>query len=179
MYNYDYVSKNHCAVYVPHMLDLTSIVEVRLNSDWDSSKPAVPEQVAPTKNEALANSTVSPKKDSVTGDSLSVATEDRSHVPKVTDTEPVEADGPVLEEAEDQQTASSLLKDIIATNKRFQYRLKSVILHYGGHDSGHFVALKSLDGIWYHISDANVTRVGDNIEQYASNVFMVFYEVDE
>ena len=67
------------------------------------------------------------------------------------------------------------------------YALKAVVLHYGGHDSGHFVTYRRLYGVdgaethkWFRISDDRVDPVHDIEEEifnYASgSVYMLFYE---
>jgi hypothetical protein len=71
----------------------------------------------------------------------------------------------------------------------FVYRLAAVILHYGDHDSGHFVTLRkvsmsNVDGVdedyWFRVSDASVEKITDvknevfiHGRRYA---YMMFYE---
>ena len=68
------------------------------------------------------------------------------------------------------------------------YKLKSIILHYGHHESGHFIAIrrvkyKTPDGMreaWFRISDSTVDKITDaDTEVFArgsNNVYMLFYE---
>ncbi|TPX35704.1 hypothetical protein SmJEL517_g01864 [Synchytrium microbalum] len=73
------------------------------------------------------------------------------------------------------------------SNNPYIYALKAVVLHYGGHDSGHFVTYRrthEVDGTethkWFRISDDRVDLVSDiqdEIFSYASgSVYMLFYE---
>ena len=68
------------------------------------------------------------------------------------------------------------------------YKLKSIILHYGHHEAGHFIAIrrvkyKTPDGMresWFRISDSTVDKITDvDTEVFArgsNNVYMLFYE---
>lgn len=66
----------------------------------------------------------------------------------------------------------------------FVYQLASAILHYGHHDSGHFVTLRRVvvgrDVIWFRVSDANVERIADVSNDIflhgGKYVYMLFYE---
>jgi ubiquitin carboxyl-terminal hydrolase 30 len=67
------------------------------------------------------------------------------------------------------------------TNKRYVYTLSCAILHYGSHDSGHFVAIrkyvKNNRTLWYRVSDESVTLVDESIfSGIGKNVYMLFYE---
>jgi ubiquitin carboxyl-terminal hydrolase 1 len=91
------------------------------------------------------------------------------------------ADNTVKEEVEEQKIVEPLL-----------YELKSVVLHYGSHESGHFVALRRIDvpdeedegkkirKRWYRISDDKVTLVNhfheEVLEHGSYYVYMLFYE---
>ncbi|KAJ3350215.1 hypothetical protein HDU91_006281 [Kappamyces sp. JEL0680] len=70
----------------------------------------------------------------------------------------------------------------------FVYRLMAVILHYGHHESGHFVTLRrvvhSVAGIekdvWFRVSDTHVDQIEDVEHEVFSHgsryAFMLFYE---
>jgi Ubiquitin carboxyl-terminal hydrolase len=67
----------------------------------------------------------------------------------------------------------------------FIYKLSAVILHYGNHDSGHFVTLRrvidaSQREFWFRVSDADVERILDVdrevFEHGSRNAYMIFYE---
>ena len=66
----------------------------------------------------------------------------------------------------------------------FVYQLAAVILHYGHHDSGHFVTLRRVvvgrDVLWFRVSDANVERIAnvsnDVFLHGGKYVYMLFYE---
>jgi hypothetical protein len=71
----------------------------------------------------------------------------------------------------------------------FVYHLTSVILHYGHHDSGHFVTLRRVvvgkkngveEVVWFRISDAHVERIADVSTDVFGHgdkyVYMLFYE---
>lgn len=88
---------------------------------------------------------------------------------------------PTLKEAPslDKMTQSLKIEAADTNNKpcnRWQYHIKSVILHYGSHDSGHFTCLKNVDGEWYMISDASVDRCSGDLRRYSAHIYMVFYE---
>jgi hypothetical protein len=80
------------------------------------------------------------------------------------------------------------LVENVFTKRPFRYRLASMILHYGHHDSGHFVALrrvkyKTPNGIreaWFRISDATVERIVDvenDVFYHGSRFcYMLFYQ---
>lgn len=59
-----------------------------------------------------------------------------------------------------------------------RYRLKSVVIHYGSHNFGHYICFRrdSRHGIWWRISDHNVIQVDIDQVLNAQGVFMVFYE---
>ncbi|KAF5101903.1 hypothetical protein D0Z03_000502 [Geotrichum reessii] len=59
-----------------------------------------------------------------------------------------------------------------------KYRLKSVVIHYGSHNFGHYICFRrdSRHGIWWRISDHNVIQVDIDQVLNAQGVFMVFYE---
>ncbi|KAF5102727.1 hypothetical protein D0Z00_000219 [Geotrichum galactomycetum] len=61
---------------------------------------------------------------------------------------------------------------------RLRYRLKSVVIHYGSHNFGHYICFRrdSRHGIWWRISDHNVIQVDIDQVLNAQGVFMVFYE---
>ncbi|ODV61072.1 ubiquitin-specific protease UBP1, partial [Ascoidea rubescens DSM 1968] len=58
------------------------------------------------------------------------------------------------------------------------YNLKSVILHYGTHNYGHYTAYRKHRGIWWDISDEDVSVATEEEVLRAHGVFMLFYEVD-
>lgn len=71
----------------------------------------------------------------------------------------------------------------------FIYQLKAIVLHYGHHESGHFVALRRCQyttpkgvakEIWFRVSDATVDRIVDietEVYQHGSQFcYMLFYE---
>ena len=84
-----------------------------------------------------------------------------------------EDEEPKLEEAPSQLQISE---------KKCEYRLQSLILHYGGHDSGHFVAIRRFNNRWFYISDESVRLVhADEIQEIvfdraSYDVYMLFYE---
>jgi hypothetical protein len=90
---------------------------------------------------------------------------------------------PLLELVED------TLHDTTLNSKRpFLYHLSALILHYGHHDSGHFVAIRKVkyktpNGIreaWFRVSDATVDRIHDietDVFLHGSRFcYMLFYE---
>lgn len=55
------------------------------------------------------------------------------------------------------------------------YRLKAMIVHYGSHYDGHFIAYRALSDGWWRISDERVFRV-TQAEVLSENPYMLFYE---
>lgn len=58
------------------------------------------------------------------------------------------------------------------------YSLRSVIIHYGTHNYGHYIAFRKYRGIWWRISDENVYPVEEAEVLTTPGVFMLFYEYD-
>lgn len=75
---------------------------------------------------------------------------------------------------------SAITQHILPTP--FIYRLSAVILHYGNHDSGHFVTLRRdfERDLWFRVSDANVERIVDVEQEVFGHgsryAYMIFYE---
>ncbi|PVV02391.1 hypothetical protein BB560_003163, partial [Smittium megazygosporum] len=76
---------------------------------------------------------------------------------------------------------SSLLND--KNNiQNSKYKLVSVIVHIGSHDSGHYYAYKrtkdknSAKSTWFCVSDSDISRVDEKTVLACGNAFMVFYE---
>lgn len=66
-----------------------------------------------------------------------------------------------------------------AYDNSFIYRLKSVIIHYGSHNYGHYVAYRTCKhGLWWRVSDQTVQQVDEDevLGAQGQGVFMVFYE---
>ncbi|KAH8552517.1 hypothetical protein BGW37DRAFT_489286 [Umbelopsis sp. PMI_123] len=88
------------------------------------------------------------------------------------------------------QPISQLQQQLGAGSASYKYRLKSTIVHYGGHSYGHFVAYRRLpchcecqrcrhlDHIWLRISDEKVDRVTLQDVLHA-NPYMLMYEALE
>ena len=62
---------------------------------------------------------------------------------------------------------------------RTVYRLRSVIVHYGLHHIGHYVAYRSVGDEWFRISDEDVesASVEEVLKDGARGVFMLMYEL--
>lgn len=58
------------------------------------------------------------------------------------------------------------------------YQLKSVIIHYGSHNYGHYIAFRKLRGCWWRISDESMALVNESEVLGIPGVFMLFYEYD-
>ncbi|EDO16747.1 hypothetical protein Kpol_1003p53 [Vanderwaltozyma polyspora DSM 70294] len=58
------------------------------------------------------------------------------------------------------------------------YSLRSVIVHYGTHNYGHYIAFRKYRGCWWRISDESVTIVDEAEVLSTPGVFMLFYEYD-
>ncbi|CDO94585.1 unnamed protein product [Kluyveromyces dobzhanskii CBS 2104] len=60
----------------------------------------------------------------------------------------------------------------------FTYVLRSVIVHYGTHNYGHYIAFRKFRGCWWRISDESVYIVDEQEVLSTPGVFMLFYEYD-
>lgn len=58
------------------------------------------------------------------------------------------------------------------------YSLRSVIVHYGTHNYGHYIAFRKYRGVWWRISDETVYVVEEAEVLSTPGVFMLFYEYD-
>lgn len=58
------------------------------------------------------------------------------------------------------------------------YVLRSVIVHYGTHNYGHYIAFRKFRGCWWRISDESVYIVDEAEVLSTPGVFMLFYEYD-
>lgn len=58
------------------------------------------------------------------------------------------------------------------------YVLRSVIVHYGTHNYGHYIAFRKYRGCWWRISDESVYIVDEAEVLSTPGVFMLFYEYD-
>ncbi|CCF56126.1 hypothetical protein KAFR_0A06910 [Kazachstania africana CBS 2517] len=58
------------------------------------------------------------------------------------------------------------------------YSLRSVIVHYGTHNYGHYIAFRKYRGYWWRISDETVYIVDETEVLSTPGVFMLFYEYD-
>lgn len=58
------------------------------------------------------------------------------------------------------------------------YSLRSVVVHYGTHNYGHYIAFRKYRGCWWRISDETVYTVDEAEVLSTPGVFMLFYEYD-
>lgn len=58
------------------------------------------------------------------------------------------------------------------------YALRSVIVHYGTHNYGHYIAFRKHRGVWWRTSDETIDVVDEEEVLSAPGVFMLFYELD-
>ncbi|SCU88673.1 LADA_0E11474g1_1 [Lachancea dasiensis] len=58
------------------------------------------------------------------------------------------------------------------------YALRSVIVHYGTHNYGHYIAFRKFRGLWWRISDETVYVVEEEEVLSTPGIFMMFYEYD-
>ena len=65
--------------------------------------------------------------------------------------------------------------DPTVAKPRTKYRLCSLVVHYGGHSFGHYIAYRRVRDLWLRISDESVRRCTAQ-EALAENPFMLFYE---
>jgi ubiquitin carboxyl-terminal hydrolase 1 len=65
-----------------------------------------------------------------------------------------------------------------AGRRKLYYKLKSVVVHYGSHSFGHYVAYRKIGGKWWKISDETVGETSIE-EVLKANPFLMFYEMDD
>lgn len=86
------------------------------------------------------------------------------------------------EEKEDEYPKPSLtlnsVKAINTPDSPLTYQLKSVIIHYGSHNYGHYIAFRKIRGCWWRISDESIALVDEQEVLGIPGVFMMFYEYD-
>jgi len=70
------------------------------------------------------------------------------------------------------------VKAINTPNSPLTYQLKSVIIHYGSHNYGHYIAFRKIRGCWWRISDESIALVDEQEVLGIPGVFMMFYEYD-
>jgi len=58
------------------------------------------------------------------------------------------------------------------------YALRSVIVHYGTHNYGHYIAYRKYRGVWWRTSDETIDIVEEDEVLNVPGVFMLFYELD-
>ncbi len=64
-----------------------------------------------------------------------------------------------------------------SASQSMRYNLKSIIVHCGSHQTGHYVCFRLLKTHWIRISDESVHQVSWNaVKSESSNVHMLFYE---
>ncbi|CCD25854.2 uncharacterized protein NDAI_0G00780 [Naumovozyma dairenensis CBS 421] len=66
----------------------------------------------------------------------------------------------------------------IIGNNKCVYSLKSIVVHYGSHDYGHYISYRRFEDQWWRISDESVLKVDEDEVFSASGIFIVFYEQD-
>jgi hypothetical protein len=92
---------------------------------------------------------------------------------------------PALELVDTIETLHTAFKE---PKRPFRYQLSALILHYGHHDAGHFIAIRRVkyrtpNGVkeaWFRVSDATVDRILDienDVFYHGSRFcYMLFYE---
>jgi ubiquitin C-terminal hydrolase len=113
--------------------------------------------------------------------SLSIKEEKPKQIPLVTVLTP---DTPSTNGIKLEQIGSSLKQKKSMEDHPFHYQITAVILHYGHHESGHFVALRRVikngKEMWFRVSDSHVDRIvdvdGDVFEHGSRHAYMIFYE---
>lgn len=75
-------------------------------------------------------------------------------------------------------TANEILEKTSNPSTPLTYSLRSVIVHYGTHNYGHYIAFRKFRGVWWRISDETVYIVEENEVLSTPGVFMLFYEYD-
>ncbi|SCU90745.1 LAMI_0E03444g1_1 [Lachancea mirantina] len=92
-----------------------------------------------------------------------------------------------VDETEDDQSSEEESQDgpyaPVSTNSAstvpvgpLTYALRSVIVHYGTHNYGHYIAFRRFRGLWWRISDETVYVVNEEELLSTPGVFMLFYE---
>lgn len=68
-------------------------------------------------------------------------------------------------------------KDPNLVYDNLNYKLKSVISHFGTHNYGHYIAFRKHNGFWWHISDETVRLSTEEEVLSGQGTFMLFYEI--
>ncbi|KAL3228928.1 Ubiquitin carboxyl-terminal hydrolase 1 [Nakaseomyces bracarensis] len=93
---------------------------------------------------------------------------------------------PIADSEEDSEREESVQAPPINLAPRYStvnpspltYALRSVIVHYGTHNYGHYIAYRKYRGVWWRISDESVYVVDEAEVLSTPGVFMLFYEYD-
>lgn len=70
-----------------------------------------------------------------------------------------------------------LIEEKLSLEGDLIYTLKSVIVHYGTHNYGHYIAFRKYRGVWFRTSDENIEVVTEDEVLRTPGVFMLFYEL--
>ncbi|GAV51540.1 hypothetical protein ZYGR_0AF00110 [Zygosaccharomyces rouxii] len=81
-------------------------------------------------------------------------------------------------EGEDEATANPYPAASSVPATPLTYSLRSVVVHYGTHNYGHYIAFRRYRGYWWRISDETVYVVDETEVLSTPGVFMLFYEYD-
>jgi hypothetical protein len=170
--------KNNAFIQFPEVLDLNELIlgKVSIPSFRQNSTVQVPKSVTQTKNTPLHY-----EMDEISNYFPPITPELQKKILSELNHDSV----PALELVETFETSPSTVWE---PQRPFRYQLSALILHYGHHDAGHFIAIRrvkyrtpsGMRDAWFRVSDATVDRILDienDVFYHGSRFcYMLFYE---
>ncbi|ODQ59073.1 hypothetical protein WICANDRAFT_17576, partial [Wickerhamomyces anomalus NRRL Y-366-8] len=157
------VRKNNARVVFPLKLDLDPFVAEPNDINTDARLPL-------SKKVKVQEPIVQSESSSTS----SLETPDSSNNEKEEGEEKLEQDSD--SDSDEQEIPLSIEKQDISGP--LVYALRSVIVHYGTHNYGHYIAFRKYRGVWWRTSDETIDIVDEDEVLSAPGVFMLFYELD-
>lgn len=154
------VRKNNARVVFPLKLDLDPFVAEPNDINTDARLPL--------------SKKVKVQESILENDSSSVETPESSEGGKEDEDQQLDSDDSETEQQEPIPTTIEK-QDISGP---LVYALRSVIVHYGTHNYGHYIAFRKHRGVWWRTSDETIDVVDEDEVLSAPGVFMLFYELD-
>lgn len=158
------VRKNNARVVFPLKLDLDPFVAEPNDINTDARLPL-------SKKVKVQEPIVQSESSSTS----SLETPDSSNNEKEEGDEKLEQDSD--SDSDEQEIPLSIEKQDISGP--LVYALRSVIVHYGTHNYGHYIAFRKYRGVWWRTSDETIDIVDEDEVLSAPGVFMLFYELDK
>ncbi|GMM37416.1 ubiquitin-specific protease [Saccharomycopsis crataegensis] len=194
-YSTGYIRKNNCSIDFPTKLDLNKYVasydDVNLDARLSMRKQ---DDLIKAKYEAMGHKLVGEDLDDVHSPSATeslksseseIFEETTGIADSVSDIEDIKVDDEAKQMKQGSNnsnpSSSSKIEELEQQISSFYkpelvYNLKAVIVHYGTHNYGHYIAFRKYRGTWWRISDETVEVVDEQQVLSTPGVFMLFYE---